>query len=55
MNSYELDQRMNELLGVMSDWIQDERKNYIDMNIKEIERKASELEITCDYYIAEFV
>lgn len=51
----EIDQKINELLGIMNEWIEDAKQNYILMNMEEIERKASELEITCDYYIAEFI
>ena len=55
MTSKELDQKINELLGIMNEWIQDERQHFIETHMKEIERRASELEITCDYYIAEFI
>lgn len=56
MNDYKsIDTQLGEMLGAMSDWIRDERQHFIETHSSEIERKASELEITCDYYIAEFV
>jgi hypothetical protein len=55
MTDQELNDRMDNLLGVMNDWYQDEKQHFIETHSSEIERKASELEITCDYYIAEFV
>ena len=55
MTDQDLNDRMDDLLRVMSDWYQDERQHFIETHSEEIERKASELEITCDYYIAEFI
>ena len=55
MTSKEIDDKLNKLLGVMDDWIIDERQHFIETNIEEIKRKSLEMKISCDYYIAEFV
>lgn len=48
-------QNIDMILQAMQEWVQYERETYIETHTKEIERKAAELEITCDYYIAEFL
>jgi hypothetical protein len=56
MNDYKsIDERLDEMLGALDQWIQDERQHFIETNIKEIKRKSLEMKISCDYYIAEFV
>lgn len=48
-------QQLDELLTEMNEWIEDAKQKYILMNMEEIERKAKELEVTCDYIIMEFI
>lgn len=48
-------QQLDELLTEIDEWIEDAKQKYILMNMEEIERKAKKLEITCDYYIEEFL
>jgi hypothetical protein len=48
-------QQLEELLTEMDEWIRDAKQKYISMNMEEIERKAKELEVTCDYIIMEFI
>lgn len=55
MTSKELDQKLNELLGIMDDWIENARIEYICFHMEEIERMAAEFEVTCDYIIMEFI
>jgi hypothetical protein len=42
MTSEEIDNKLNDLLSEMNEWIRDEREKFIAMNIEEIERKASD-------------
>lgn len=51
----EMSDNLDEVLQAMKEWIQYEKEQYIEKNIQVIEQKAAELEITCDYYIAEFL
>lgn len=56
MNDHKsINDQLDKMLGVLDDWYQDERQYFIETHSSEIERRASELEITCDYYIAEFI
>lgn len=56
MNDYKsIDERLDEMMGAIDAWYQDERQHFIETHSSEIERKASKLEVTCDYYLAEFV
>jgi hypothetical protein len=55
MNYDELSVKINEVLGIIDEWIVDERMQYIQNNMEEIEKQAAKLELTCDYFIAEFI
>ena len=46
---------LDALMAEMNEWIKTEKEKYIEMHSQEIERKASELNVSVDYYIAEFL
>ena len=46
---------LDALMAEMNEWIKDEKQKYIEMHSQEIERKAAEMGLTVDYYIAEFL
>lgn len=46
---------LDALMAEMKEWIKEAKEDYIKMHSQEIERKAAEMEVTVDYYIAEFL
>ena len=56
MNDYKsIDERLDKMMGAIDAWYQDEKQHFIETHIEEIEHKASKIQVSCDYYIAEFV
>lgn len=46
---------LDALIAEMNEWIKTEKEKYIEMHSQEIERKAAEMGVTVNYYIAEFL
>lgn len=46
---------LDALMAEVNEWIKTEKEKYIEMHSQEIKRKANELNVSADYYIAEFL